>query len=406
MILVLDSSLAKSISLSTHASLADCLASSDSFKKKLLHKGERAVVFVGGLDESSLPKDSKAGDLLLGKLDLVGGGAKLDGGNSLYHISYLVPSEFKPKDSSSIVSYTHLRPLPAASEPEKDDPSLKRREAVRDLEIEWISKIKGKKSTHKVFSTRPKYSTFSYFPDETELAALLTRLEQEWPQHLPLFMKKLGVQKEAMEKAVNEWSSDKTDSEKATTLKLKIASVQQSADALIALIDQGALAKYLGVKHDNSTDKDKTAKKEMERQKDALIAANLAKALAISHSFNAEKDGGDESNDSKLMSLFDGAMLELVKWLPDPPTSNGKYLLLWVWKRRKEELLGITLKAINKYIGDAKNHVDEESAGESGIIQKLNAAKKEILAELGWNIWVDNEERWKEIKYPKVYAQF
>jgi tripeptidyl-peptidase-2 len=146
MILVLDSSMSKSISLSAYTSLADCLlSSSDStFKKKLLHKGERAVAFVGGVDDSALSKDAKSGDILLGKLDLVGGGVKLD--SSLYQISYLVPTEFKGSKDSVSTSYSHLRPSSSASgssEPEKEDLSLKRREAVRDLEVDWITKIKG-----------------------------------------------------------------------------------------------------------------------------------------------------------------------------------------------------------------------------------------------------------------------
>jgi hypothetical protein len=242
-----------------------------------------------------------------------------------------------------------------------------------------------------------------FFKDDGELASLLSRLEKEWPKHLPLFIKKLGVQKDAMEKAVNEWTLNKADSAKLAALQAKIKTVQETAESLLSLVDQTALAIYLGVKHDTTTEKDKNLKKEKDKEKEALISAYLAKASAIMHSYNLQTS---DTVSSTLMTSFETSMLELVKWLPDPPTSNGKYLLLWVWKRRKEGLLGITLKAINKYVGDAKNHVDEESAGEGGIIQKLQAAKREVLVELGWDIWTDYEAKWKEIKHPKSFALF
>jgi tripeptidyl-peptidase-2 len=107
-----------------------------------------------------MPKEAKYGDYLVGKMDVLPKDTKL----SLFGISYAVPMEMKEKEKSKDSVKTE-------EEVKKKNDSAALKESVRDMEIEFVSKME-----------EPK-----------EQDELLKRLEAEHPKHVALFVAKLKV---------------------------------------------------------------------------------------------------------------------------------------------------------------------------------------------------------------------
>ncbi|KAJ3047136.1 tripeptidyl-peptidase II Tpp2 [Rhizophlyctis rosea] len=383
--LVLDMSLSKSLSLTTYSRLGHAVTGSTegdaAFKKKVLQRGDRTVFWLGGDLSASLPKDAKQGDLLVGKLEVQGGEKKADG--TLYSVAWIVPPEAKPKDDSA---------SNGPKEPPKDDAVLLK-EATRDLQISWLKKMKK--------------------DDAKE--TLLKQLEEEYSDHLPLYQAKLDLLLEAADKA-----------EKNGSVPNDLAKqIVGAAEKILELVDEKELAIYHGTKHDLSQggEKEKNLKKEMDRQKEAVVAAYAAKGRAIKELVVKLENGG-KSGDGKvaattspypsigqstsvptdvdgLVKSFDDSLAGLAKWLAEPPTNDGKYLLLWSWRQRRKGLYGTALKALNKFIGDVKN-----VGAEGEVWKKAVGQKREVVKELGWGVWEKYEERWAVVKAPKDYAPF
>ncbi|KAJ3081524.1 tripeptidyl-peptidase II Tpp2, partial [Quaeritorhiza haematococci] len=435
--LLLDVSLSKSVSLSVYRSLGNLLTGTEGApKKKILGRGESLTFFLSGVEGSALPKDAKAGDLLLGRMDIVGGGKKLETG-PLYSVAYLVPPEIKSKDNGNGSGA-------APSTPPKDDMQLLN-EAIRDLEISWLKKFKS----------------------DDQRRELLERLEKQHSKHLPLLQQKLDILVEKLEKkasaattstavkAGTSQSEGAAAAEKSAAptsdvgLKSLTEEIVRAADAILALVDTKELAVYYGTKHDLSKEKEKQLKKESDKQKEAVVAAFLAKAKALkelidyyqarpeeqgvsttatsteqkqdqeqqkkgeekpSDQTDAKKEGTTPeplpSDVAQLKSAFDSALSKLANWIQDPPTNDGSYLLLWAWRQRQKGLFGTALKAVNKYLSDPKNSPDFASGEASSVWKKLVALKKELIVDLGWELWRKYEEKWVLINNPKDYAPF
>ncbi|KAJ3292192.1 tripeptidyl-peptidase II Tpp2 [Borealophlyctis nickersoniae] len=367
--LVLDVALAKPLNLTAYKSIGDIAtgaAGDDAkFKKKILRRGDRAVFWIGGELSGAQPKDAKQGDLLVGKMEVVGGGKKVEG--CLYPVAWIVPPPEANKEESEGTG---------PKEPPKDDTVLLK-EATRDLEISWLKKM----------------------AKEENKTALLKRLESEYADHLPLYQAKLDSLAEKAEKA------EKADGRVSRELAKEII---DTADKILSLVDLKELAVYLGTKHDLVTggEKEKNRKKEMDRQKEAIIAAYGWNGRALKATIeNAEVGKSAAATLAPAptadMALFDSTLSELAKWIADPPTTDGKYLLLWAWQQRRRGLHATALKALNKFVGEVKN-----VGAEGEVWKKAVDMKREVLAEIGWEVWSRYEERWRVVKAPKEYAPF
>ncbi|KAI9202127.1 subtilase family-domain-containing protein [Polychytrium aggregatum] len=352
----------KAASLPVYSAISDLIAgSSAGLKTKSLKKGERTAAWVGPLDDSSLPKGAQPGDLLIGTVEVAGDGASIDGG--LYKAFYLVPSEKKSAD----------KPAKTAEEPKSDAEQLK--EAIRDLEISWIKKIK----------------------DEDVLKALTEKLHAEYPTHLPLLTTRL----EAL--------ADKIKSAEDAEL---LAEIQTLIDTVLQVVDLDQLAIYFGVQHDLTSEREKQRKKEKDAQKDAVILAlrTRAKVLQLQvQKLDGKKDEAEAPQESDadvppvsekedLTKQYDQTLEEYAKWQADQ-YSNGAFLKLWAWRESQKGLYGQVLKHLNKYLAEAKNI-------ESPEWKELSALRREIYSALGWTIWKDYEETWSVLNEPKSYAPF
>ncbi|KAL5039454.1 hypothetical protein BDV3_002950 [Batrachochytrium dendrobatidis] len=356
--LVLDIALSKSVSLSIYNSLAGAISedAAMSYKRKTLLRGQRSVFWVGDIASNSVPKDAKHGDLLVGKLDLTS--TKIDG--DLYPVAYLVSPEIK-KDASNDIT------LAGEKEPIKEDATLIT-EAVRDLEISWIKKLKS----------------------DEERKLLLSKLEKENPTHLPLFKQKLEqlTEKSTQFSSATPMSDELSSQILATTLQI------------INIIDEGSVAKYFGVQHDvaQGGEKMRTEKSEMEAKKELLIMAYRWKSAAYYSMLDTTKERAEQS------TLFVEALAKYAEWLPSSSAADGYYILLSACRNRLRGHHGLALKSLNKFIADRKN-VSTEEAGKN-LWKAAIELRVSILNELGWNMWADYESKWKSLKFPTEYASF
>ncbi|TPX35306.1 hypothetical protein SmJEL517_g02335 [Synchytrium microbalum] len=337
--MILDIAITKPISLSIYPTLGDLMAgSSEGFKKKTLEAGGKTFCWVLAAD--GLPKDSKPGDLVVGKVEL---GQKIEG--TLFSAVYIVPSEVKPPAPA---------PTTGADEPSKDDQTLMKEE-IRDLQINYLKKL----------------------PEEAR-KEVLAKLEQDYPTHLPLLVARLEIL------ADKEQALIKANTPVPQELGQEIV---LSADKVLERVNIKELAMWFGVKHDLTLKPEIAKNKEMGKAKESAIYALQWKATGFRDIVQARETASPSTSaaDDALIA-FDAAMVEYMQWLPDPATSDGKYLLLWVWRQRKKGRLGSSIKAINKFLGESKNVSDANYS-------KCLDIKKSLLVDLGWRAWQKYEER-------------
>lgn len=169
-------------------------------------------------DSTDLYKSGKAGDVLLGKLNLGPAGTK-----AYCNIGYVVPPQIKEADKEG---------------EDKEEPKL------IDLQLQIVEKIK----------------------DDKDKQAYLDTLLAQNPNHLPLLVASLkGVKEDANPQ-----------------------DIIKASDAVLAEIDENALASYLGRKSppaNEMTDDDKKTKKEMDIKRSAW---NLACSRKFQASHKAQ----------------------------------------------------------------------------------------------------------------------
>ena len=357
--LVLDQTLGKSISLPLSSTLSDLLSGNPdgTFKRKSLQRGERASFFVG--DGASLPKEVKTGDLLLGKLDLVDS-KKLDG--PLYQVQYLVPPEANTSSESS------------TTEPKKDDRELLK-EAVRDLEISWLKKVKS-----------------DDFKKE-----LLDRLEKENPQFLPIYRQHLETLFSKLDKSEGAPDQEHVD------LCRQVISVCEHILSIVSVPD---LAMYFGVHHENVTPEEKELSQKRDKEKDALVYALVAKTQALRDLNELVEPLNLTLAGSETIDAFDKSLDQLSQWVGDKPLNHGRYLLLWTWQQKRQGFFGTPLKSLQKYLSDSKKSSGSPDSDEVKLWRKLSALKMTLLGHLKWDLWETYEKRWNLVKFPKEFARF
>ncbi|TPX63343.1 hypothetical protein SpCBS45565_g06696 [Spizellomyces sp. 'palustris'] len=359
--LILDQALGKSGSLNAYKGLGYAVREdkTGTFKKRTLQRGERAVAWLSG--EIPTPKDAKQGDLLVGNMSAIGGGRKLDGG-ALYKVAWLVPPSPREKDKKEDTS----------KDEEKDDATLLR-EATRDLEISWIKKMK----------------------DDCEREKLISKLETDWPNHLPLLVTRLEMIGEEAEKEEKQQEKEGGNVSDGT-----VSSVEELADKIVELADEKEVAMWFGVRRDSNriygTEKERKDRlrkgKEMDKRKEPIV-------LAYTYKCWCNKQAILKSPTASLDTL--ARLLEvLYGWLPDPPTSSStQYLLLWSWYQRRRGLYGEVAKVTNKFLKDGSKVGDARW----GDVAK---ERDEAFKALEWCVWMGYEARWSVVKKPANWSAF
>ncbi|CAG8643412.1 13260_t:CDS:2, partial [Cetraspora pellucida] len=372
----LDYNLTKKINLDVYGQIHDVFTTEKpTGVKNYLEKGERQAIYVASPNDYSVyPKDSKPGDLLIGRLNFVN--SKIDGGQ--FEISLLIPpAPNKSKDSSNGGGDDGKGPTPTSnSGPSGSTDKLEKKdekitdelsEAIRDLQISYLKK----------------------FPAEsTAKEDLFSELEDHYPSHLPIFQTKLDLLLESPGS-----SGEKEGLSPETANKILIIS-----DELLKKIDLVELAQYYGVKQDtNLNEAAKKKKKENDDKKKAVILALGSKiqALAILAPTGSSSDN--------LSTQLEETWKQLAQWLDAvPPITDFKQLQIYLIREKLEKRYGNALKALGKWIG-------ETGLGNDNIkdYEKALKLKIELLKEIEWKNWEKYEEKWKAIRIPPGgYAPF
>lgn len=411
----------KSTSLSVYANQSGTLLPGKTGAgDKVIGKGERRVMFLGGVSPDSLPKEANPGDVLVGELKVWGGpvGSNDNGGNTainggLAGISYVVPSE-QPKSKSNGGDKNGG----SASKPEEKDEATQLKEAVRDVEIGMIGKLK----------------------DVEKRNSLIKKLEEEFLDHLPLLVAKLdAVQSEAVGDAEKAGKAEPFDGDKAKAATEAISSVVALADKIIGLANgtipkssaaaapldgsapapsgQNELALFFAGKPDTSSDAAKQIKKEMDQRKDTMVSAMLKKAQALKAaadlqdaiSKSSSSTDSTRSTTNKPFEDFMSAWLDYAKWSDNAgsPEKDSKMVLLHVWKERRRGALGSALKVVNKYLDEPPSG-DCTRGSKGATIKSMSDVRLELVKEIfgGENVWAEYEKQQQLMRYPKEFAPF
>ena len=338
--MILDVAVPKSVSVSIHNTLGDLISGSSEFKKKTLDAGDRVIAWAAGIEASALPKDAKPGDVLFGKVDI---GTKIEG--NLFSVAYVIPSEVKQAPAATTFG---------SEEPPKDM-NTQMKESIRDVEIQYLKKLK-----------------------DEDRSQLLAKLEGEWPDHLPLLVARLELLSEKEEEC----------NKSKTPVSPELAhGIVTAADEVLERINLKELAMWFGVKHDMTLKAQVNKNKEMTKFKEFASFALQWKCTGLRDVVlavdaiptNNESSATATRQEPSPLVAFDTSLAEYAQWLPEPPTNDGHYLLLWVWRQRRKGRFGTAMKAVNKFLNESKNISDTS-------YNKLLDAKKQLLVDLGWRV--------------------
>ncbi|KXS13983.1 subtilisin-like protein [Gonapodya prolifera JEL478] len=375
--LVLDCKMGKDLSLPVYPTAQDALIGGKSgYGSKVLQLGERRAIFWTAVDA---PKETNPGDLLVGELKCYGGSAsgngvdKIDGG--LGSVSYLVPPA-KNKESENDNK--------SRAKDKRPDEATQLAEGIRDLEIGALKKL----------------------PDDKR-SEVMTRLEAQFPDFLPLLQAKLDVYSTAALTRVAETCTE----------------LLEQCDKLIAVANgtaksgQNELALYYAGKPDTSSASAKELKKEMEKRKDAVVFALLVKLKVYSELASQVKASVSESSgdaNTKLkeaVNALDAAYAEYSKWASAGGTSDAtpekdeNLLRIYVRRERLAGRFGNALKAINKFLSDPPvGELTRSGNTSTGTLAQVYTLRTEVLRDLGWDVWVEYDKSWRAIKWPAEFA--
>ena len=122
----------------------------------------------------------------------------------------------------------------------------------------------------------------------------------------------------------------------------------------------------------------------MTLQRDSLIDALHRKAQRLFS--RAEYESSDE-----MLDRFDETWNLLERW---EDTTQDKYFNLRLGEARLRGQLGQALKLVN-------DHLDSSDKG-----QDMYELRLSLLEELGWDHWIQLEERWMLLRFPTEYPPF
>ncbi|GIL53884.1 hypothetical protein Vafri_9378 [Volvox africanus] len=368
----------------------------------LLRAGDVAPLWLGPVPEDKLPKDATPGRLLTGRLTL---GQLKRGGGAAPHkfaISYLVP----PTPSTATAPGGG-----GNSGGGKDDagadkaPEEKLNEAIRDAKIKLMKELKLSD------------------PEQAQMYdRLFVELQDAHPNHLPLLLEHLR----------------KMDGREAAVRRTRegVAAVCLAAQAVVAAVDKGALAAFLGVKAGEDTPEYRKAKKEMDERKAALVEALSRHVAALldaeelraaaeeeeeklekpetattdgnGTATNAADDDGDAGAGANTAAaaeapkppasandeLVGELMQELRKWADT--SSESAHLLLHAKVEARGGRYAAAIKALDKLLAS-----DDKAVSTAAGREDISNLKHKLYLALGWGHWATLEKELQAVRFPR-----
>ena len=347
MVVSIERDLPTSIPLLAYSTHEQLVKKGGKFGNRILHKGNMASMHLPSPPDSKLPKGCEAGDVLTGTVDYEnkeanapGKGCRPDG----WEVRYICPAPAPKKKEDKV----------APSEVKDERTELeKMAEEERDWKIKRLEKFVG--------------------GDDAKFTELFANLVAAYPKHLPLLQLQL-----------KHLDSDKDKEKWMGNLKALV----EKCDAVVALVDEDALAAWNGRKHDltdGAVVKEKEAK---DCEKGALCDALGRKCRAlIDYSEAAEGD-------------FEGTLKKLKEWAKIE--GNDKYAVLELEVCKKAKRFGTMLSVINK-LGEGettKGGLKEYSKSD------LLGLRSEVHKWCGWLELVEYDSEWKILNNMKEFQLF
>ncbi len=345
--LLWDRALASPLALRFYADPDDALLDGPRFSPRQVERGEVVAIFVAPPPTDKLPQGVQPGDLLLGSLefaaasDTLPGEGKRPGG---WRVTCLVPPVGGGGDEKQAEKTAG----------ERKSAAERYAEALHDFRIGQLAKW--------------------HDPADRELFDKLAgEMLAERPGDVRVLL-------EQLRRADGPRRAD------------DLAAVIAAADRLLAEIDREKLAAHFGLKLDPDDEAAQQTRREMEKQRDALVEALRRKARALldrepfTPATQPVVPPPDPAEDP-----FEQTFAELARWVD---TTAGDYLALHIDRLRRLGQQGAALKLLNRKIAESKP--------DRGLLERRAA----LLAELGWRHWQEYEQQWLLIRFPAEYPPF
>jgi len=353
--LSIDRKLEKPITIKAYPSFNNAITAQGEFGEVKVKGGVRTAIFFTLPVDEKLPDTVKPGDQLLGPVgfgepSFPVTGKKCRGG---YTVSFVVTVP-KAEEKKEAAEDDDLR----TSEEKLSD-------AMRDAQIEHLKTLR-------------KWAT------RDEHRALMNRLLQEYSRHLPLYLERiLAIEEIKDPDLVNQEKEIAAHHQKENVVTAVLGlweteNIVSAVDEMLDQIDLRALAAHLGRRVDKDDRKAVQAGKEWDKTRDAVVQGLTKKLIHVA------------KNEGKMQVVT--AFKELSCWVDTTEAKHARVVMLY---ERALGHLGLSLSALNKEIG-------EEKAAKRELLEE----RADLLEQLGWMTWAEQERQSLSIKFPKAYSRF
>ena len=335
---------------------------SKALKEVVMGRGGRETIWIGKI---GFPKSAIPGDILSGSLELI----KTD--DDLFKVYCpMTEKEFKGEEDFG----TKLTPRPD---------SVIMGEEIRDLEIKWLKKL-----TKDTIPTQVDFLKSIGEKYQDDLVFVKARLE---------IFKKFG--EEVVDKSLNTLPSLDTINLGREYILDLLPTLPVDKGKVIILIK---VSIYFGKSRDPLKKLDEESK-ELEkrmtlyRQILALSYSSLCEIYnlyldILTGKVKVEDGSAVRGTLDTFQSEFEKALVGLIEWTLDHET-NCDYIYYTCISQIRLGYDGHALSLLNKYLVTKPD-------------ERLWKLRKKILVKLGWDFWVEREEKMESIKFPKTFCKF
>ncbi|MCL4177805.1 MAG: S8 family serine peptidase [Verrucomicrobia bacterium] len=342
--LLLDQDLDSALEVSCFADPDEALVGGTKFSGRSLAHGERARFFLAAPPLFELTRHAKPGDLLIGTI-------RYDAAEGGLEHPLICPAP---------------RPVPAkpATDASNDEASLETRlaHARREFEVSQLDPLMRE-------------------PDSAAFESLAADLESRYPDDLSVPVKRLHRL---------------DDADRGRHLR----SVVTAADEILNRVNTDRLAASLGTRPGDDP-QEKRDRRELERQRDALVDALYRKGRALAwmelpEERSADDDVAEDTGEppfepETIDALFEANYRELSRWV-DPASDD--HVLLAIRREWRQGRLGEALRLLQgKLIS-------------SPVDATLQRKRIQLFEALGWEAWAEHERQWQLVRFPCGYPRF
>ena len=270
-------------------------------------------------------------------------------------------------------------------------------EEVRDVQIDYLSGLKGKKK-------------------QVAFQQLYPSMIAQWPHHLPLLVSRAETLFEAFTAAGGGSASSPSKSAASPTTSVaassttaasapspsasasptaSLQSVLDACDAVLAELDQRDIAAHFGRQPPEKDDSEgQAARKQYEKKRDALLSALHTKLLALKQA------------EQQHAQLYAAVYSEMSSWVDmNGKESRRKYGAVSSAVYAGKERWGAALKQLN-------GKIEEAAAGEVSrdvYEERVSVLKRLVDGEGGEAFvahWLRYERLWQLLRFPRDYTRF